>query len=121
MPKSFLIILIIVFLITAGLVLYFFLMPENDSNEALLIINYGETKRVFLGEVREGMTIFDALLVSAKAGNFDFSFEGDKLKRIDQLEENSKKWNVYLNGIRIENSLDEVFIKAQDEIELRFE
>ena len=124
MSKLYLTILIIVILIGIGLIFYFFGplgKPKIGPNEAALIINYGETKRAFIGEVIEGMTISDVLLVSAKAGNFDFDAEEGVLKRIGQFEQNGKKWNTYLNGTKTEDSLDKVFIKAKDKIELKFE
>jgi len=124
MSKLYLTILIIVILVGIGLIFYFFGplgKPKIGSNEAALIINYGETKRAFIGEVIEGMTISDALLVSAKAGNFDFDAEEGILKRVGQFEQNEKKWNAYLNGTKIGDSLDKIFIKAKDKIELKFE
>jgi len=121
MPKSYLPILIVVLAIVTGLVLYFVEKPKIAENEAVLIINYGETKRAFAGQVIEGMTISDALLVSAKAGNFDFDYDGKILKRVAEFEQNAKKWDVYLNGTKIEESPDKVLIKARDKIELIFE
>jgi len=124
MSKLYSTILIIAILVGIGLIFYFFGpigKPKIGSNEAALIINYGETKRAFIGEIIEGMTISDALLVSAKAGNFDFDYEGGVLKRIGEFEINGKKWNIYLNGYKAEESLDKVFIEAKDKIELKFE
>jgi len=121
MPKPLLITLAIVLLMVGGLAFYLSLKPKVNSDEAVLIINSGEIKRAFAGQVIEGMTIFDALLVSARAGNFDFNYQEDAFLKIGQLEENLKKWNVYLNGKKIENSPNEVFIKSQDKIEFQFE
>ena len=121
MPKSYLPILIVIFLIVIGVVFYSLSKPKIGPNEAALIINYGETKRAFAGEVVEGMTISDTLLISAQAGNFDFDYKNGILKRIGQFEQNEKKWNAYLNGVKIEEPLDKVFIKARDKIELKFE
>ncbi len=124
MSKFYLTILIIAILIGIGLIFYFFGplgKPKIGPNEAALIINYGETKRAFVGEVIEEMTISDALFVSAKAGNFDFDFEQGVLKRVGQFEQNEKKWNAYLNGTKTGDFLDKVFIKAKDKIELKFE
>jgi len=121
MPKNFLPILIVIFLIVIGVVFYSLSKPKIGPNEAALIINYGETKRAFAGQVIEGMTISDTLLISAQAGNFDFDYKNGILKRIGQFEQNEKKWNAYLNGVKIEEPLDKVFIKARDKIELKFE
>ena len=121
MPKNFLPILIVIFLIVIGVVFYSLSKPKIGPNQVALIINYGETKRAFAGEVVEGMTSSDVLLVSARAGNFDFNYENGILKRIGQFEQNGKKWNAYLNGKKIGDSPDKVFIKAKDKIELKFE
>jgi len=121
MPKNFLPILIVIFLIVIGVVFYSLSKPKIGPNEVALIINDGETKRAFAGEVVEGMTISDALVTSARAGNFDFNYENGILKRIGQFEQNGKKWNAYLNGKKIGDSPDKVFIKAKDKIELKFE
>lgn len=122
MPKSYLIILIIILLVIIGAVFYSLFKPKIGPNEAALIINFGETKRAFAGETIEGMTIADALFVSAQAGDFDFDLEEGVLKRIGQFEEDAtRKWNVYLNGRKVEDSLNEVLIKNGDKIELKFE
>jgi len=117
-------ILIVVLAIVTGFVLYSVEKPkiaEIAENEASLIINYEETKRAFAGEVTDNMTILDAVRTSAKAGNFDFDYQEDVLKRIDEIEQNEKKWNAYLNGTEIQGSLDKVLIKAGDKIELKLE
>lgn len=120
MTKSYLPILIVIFLIVIGVVFYS-LQPKIGPNQAALIINYGETKRAFAGEVVEGMTILDTLVTSAKAGNFDFDYQEGILNRVDGFEKNEKKWNAYLNGSKVQESLDGVLIKAGDKIELKFE
>lgn len=122
MSKFYLLILIVIFLIIIGAIFYFVSPhPKIGPKEAVLIINNGETKRAFAGQVIEGMTIADVLTPSAKAGNFDFNYEEGILKRIGQFEQNGKKWNVYLNGVKIEEPLEKVLIKAKDKIELKFE
>jgi len=121
MSKFYLPILIVVLAIVAGFVLYSVEKPKIAENEASLIINYEETKRAFAGEVIDNMTILDAVRTSAKAGNFDFDYQEDVLKRIDEIEQNEKKWNAYLNGTEIQESLDKVLIKAGDKIELKLE
>ena len=121
MPKKFLPILIIIFLIVIGAIFYSLFKPKIGLNEAALIINDGQTKRAFAGQVIEGMTISDVISTSAKTGNFDFDYENGILKRIGQFEQNEKKWSVFLNGVKIEKPLDKVFIKPKDKIELEFE
>lgn len=121
MSKSYLSILIIIFLIVAGVIFYSLSKPKIGPDEAVLIINNGEKKRAFAGEVIEGMTIFDALTASAKAGNFNFVEESGILKRIDGFERNGKKWNAYINNSRVEEILNKTLIKPGNKIELKFE
>ena len=114
--------IIIIILIVIGAVFYFSSPePKIYPNEAALIINFGETKRAFAGETIEGMTALDALLVSAEAGEFEFDFKDNFLKRINHFEEGDKKWNVYFNEEKTEDSLSQILIKPKDKIELRFE
>jgi len=124
MSKFHLSILIVILLIVIGLVFYFFGplgKPKIAENEAVLIINYGAQKRAFAGKVIDNMTIADTLIASAKAGNFDFDYQKGILKRVDGFEQNGKKWNIYLNGTKIEGLLDKILIKARDKIELKLE
>jgi len=111
-----------ILLLAVGFAYYNF-SPRTDigPNEAVLTVNFGETKRSFAGEAMEGMTIFDALLVSAEAGDFSFDFDNGKLKGINGFQENDKKWNLYLNEKRVEGSLNKILIEAGDKVELIFE
>lgn len=114
----------VIFLIVFIGLIYYFFQPKAEyfgQNQAALIINFGKAKRAFAGETIEGMTIYDALITSSQTGNFDFDFKDGDLKRIAEFEENEKNWNVYLNGKKVEEPLDKVFIKAGDKIELKFE
>ena len=128
MFKRYLLIIIAVLIILlVGFYYYFFLKPfsqpekQEEEKEAVLVIDFGERKRVFAGETIENMTFLDALLASAKAGNFSFNFERNVLKMIDQIEEGEKKWNAYFNREKIDDYLDDVLIKPGDKLELKFE
>ncbi len=83
MLKKYLSILIIVILIIGVGVFYFFFskQPQVGKDEAILIINFGENKRAFAGEVVDGMTIIDALSAAANAGNFDYLYQDGTLKK----------------------------------------
>ena len=124
MIKSNLLTIIAIALLVTGALFYYFFEPEKievGPEEVVFIVNFGETKRFFVGETVEGMTVFDALSVSAEAGELDFNFEEGVLKRVGEFEENEKKWNLYLNRRKIEDDLSQVLIQTGDKIELRFE
>jgi len=117
--KFYLPILIILSLIVEG-VIFYSSRPKIGKDEAVLILNDGTKKRAFAGKVIDGMTIYDALLASSFVGKFDFELKEGVLERIDELEKDGKKWNVYLNGKKIDQPLDKVLIKPGDKIELKF-
>lgn len=125
MVKPYLLSICAAILLLLGIFYYYSFSPKLEINpgEAVLIIDFGENnKRAFSGEVIEGMTVFDALLVSARAGNVSFDFKNNSLKRIDWLfQENGKKWNVYFNRKKVEEDLNDILIKPGDKIELKLE
>lgn len=124
MSKNFLVVSIIVLIAIGGGIFYYFSSQQQieiGPNEALLIIDFGNNKRFFAGEVRDGMTITDALGASAKAGNFDYIYQNGTLKKINGLEQDGGHWTVFVNKTKVEESLDKIKIKPQDKIELRFE
>ena len=127
MNKFYFPIFIVVSLIIVGLVCCFSFIPSKEApelseNEAVLVIDFGESKRAFIGQVIDEMTIIDALMASASAGQIDFDYQEGVLQRVaDAKQDNQKKWDIYLNGKEIRNSPDKVLIQAGDEIELRFE
>ncbi|HOK35317.1 MAG TPA: hypothetical protein PLL80_01115 [Candidatus Pacearchaeota archaeon] len=122
MSKTYLSILIIIALIVIGSLAYSFIsQPKIGTNEAVVIIDFGNNKRAFAGEVIDGMTITDALGASAKAGNFNYIYQNGTLEKVDGLEKDGGQWSVFINGTKVEEPLDKITIKPQDKIELRFE
>lgn len=122
MSKTYLSILIIIILIVGGSLVYSFLsQPKIESNEAVLVIDFGNNKRAFAGEVIDGMTITDALGASAEAGNFNYIYENGSLKKINGVEQDGGQWLIFVNGKKVEEPLDKIKVKPQDKIELRFE
>ena len=126
MFKRYLLIIIVVLIIMLGsFYYYFFLKPfsqsEKQEKEAVLVIDFGERKRAFTGEIIEGMTFLDALFASSKAGNFSFDFDKYVLKRVEQVEESEKKWNAYSNKEKVEDYLDNILIEPGDKLELKLE
>jgi len=122
MSKTYLSILIIIVLIIIGSLAYSLVsQPKIGTNEALVVIDFGNNKRAFAGEVIDGMTITDALGASAKAGNFNYIYQNGTLEKVDGLEKDGGQWAVFINGTKVEEPLDKITIKPQDKIELRFE
>jgi hypothetical protein len=107
----------IFFLILLILFLAFFLQ-KTEKKEAVLQIDFGGNKiRTFQGEVVEGMTLFDALFVSSKSGNFEFEADDGGIISIGGLRsEGGKKWECFLNQKKVEKKLNEVFISPGDRI-----
>jgi hypothetical protein len=120
-----LIIIALLIILLVGFYYCFFIkpfsQPEKQDEQAVLIIDFGERKRSFSGEVIDGMTIIDVLSVSAEAGEFNFELIDNYLIKINQIEQNDKKWTVYLNGRKIDQPLNQVLVELEDLIEIKLE
>lgn len=134
MNKFYWSIILAVFIIASGLIIYFGYAPESKmpakeqigENEASLLIDFGAKKRMFIGEVTGNMTVLDALAYSAGGetfSNFSYSFDPSSkaLAAIDDFSNNGKHWTVYVNGVKTDKPLDETILKAKDEVELKLE
>jgi len=126
--KDKLLFIIAIFLIILAGFLYYVFMPRQDIvfneislSEAALTINFGDSKRSFAGETVEGMTVYDALLVSQEAGQLDIDFDRKEIKKINGVEKDDKEWNLYLNKEKVEDYFDQAFVNPGDRIELRLE
>ena len=125
-------VLLISLLLIIGLVLFlviiYFLAIYSQSQktdyrqtlgekEALLIIDYGQGKeRWFKGEVKEGMTVIDALQTSGSAGNFSFTANAH-LATLDGISSNQEQqWRCYLNDQEVQEGLDAKMISPKDKI-----
>lgn len=70
---------------------------KNAETKARLLIDFGNgKKRAFRGEVIGGMTVQDTLLASM--GEVSFRVDGDGIKEIDGVKNNSHHWQYYVNG-----------------------
>jgi hypothetical protein len=129
--KEFKIILVVlVFLVAAAWLIYYFYPPaenneaasgQNSDKEATLVLKYDSQKeRWFQGEVTDGMSVFDAILVASEAGNFKVE-DGPQNLAIDGLANGQKKWRCFLDDKLIEEDLAKVEIRSQDKVECRYE
>ena len=92
--------------------------------KAVLTIDFGDDrKRNFEGEIINGETLFDALNQASKAGNFSYQLdENNNLAAIDSFTRNkNKSLNLYLNGEKIDMRLNEVIIKDDDDILIKYD
>ena len=98
------------------------------SQTASLILDYGEKRRKFEGETIPGMTVYDALVQSSKAGGFSLeTFMEDgrlKIKAIDgiEIQKNGNTWHLYINEEykNMSSPLDYV-LKEGDDVEFIYE
>lgn len=129
LPTIILILILVAFGFWTGFFGDFFGPLFEDKNNAFLVIDYGESRRAFKGEVTDQMTILDALIVSSMAGNFEFRYvllnDQTDILKIDNFAEdglNEKSWNFYLNDQKLETEqIHKIQIKERDKILVKFE
>lgn len=119
------------FLVSSVFLGTFLLILFGQNREATLLLAFEDEGkgRMFTGKVIGGMTILDALTVSANAGQiqlkYNVSADGKVvIYGLDGYNSNSngKKITFYLNQIRIESELINLTrIKPGDSIEVRLE
>ncbi|MDP1628982.1 MAG: hypothetical protein Q8L57_00010 [bacterium] len=99
------------------------------ADEALVFFDFGSAnpQRFFAGQVVEGMTLLDALTVSAAAGNLDLEIAGnvgeEKIVKINGLIDgrDGGSWNYYRGGAKITNTLSAQLIRPGDRIKFVYE
>ena len=124
---------LLLLILSAG-VIFWFSGDRQDKNispsapkiigKAVLTIDFGDDrKRNFEGEIINGETLFDALNQASKAGNFSYQLdEKNNLAAIDSFTRNkNKSWHWYLNGEKIDMRLNEVIIKDDDDILIKYD
>lgn len=124
-------VILAVFFVAAGLIIYFGFAPETKApegtrlgeNKASLLIDFGVKKRMFVGETVDNMTVLDALNFSADGNNVEYKLDNTKnyLAAVDGFANDGKIWATYLNGIKQAKTINEIVVKAGDEVELKFE
>ncbi len=113
-------------------VINFLNVPSPKSQEAVLVLAFENEGRgrMFTGEVKEGMTILDALITSSEAGQIALKYNQDANKgvKITGLDDyyNSSTTNksiaFYLNKSKVsEKDIYKVAIKPGDKIEIQLE
>jgi len=97
--------------------------PVVQPQEAELFINFGDGKiRKFRGGVVKGMKISDALNQSSTAGDFKIELDGTHVEEIAGVNNNdNRKWVCYINGKKLDASLNEQELRAGNRIEFKFE
>ncbi|OWK26698.1 MAG: hypothetical protein US76_02660 [Parcubacteria group bacterium GW2011_GWA2_38_13b] len=133
MNKFYLPIVIVVFVIASALIIYYGFADDNggldsvlnyqNKQNASLTIDFGDKQRMFVGDVIENMTILDALELSSESSDLKYNFDQkiNNLAMIDGFSNNGSVWNIYMNGLLVEESPDAIKIKAGDAVELKFE
>lgn len=92
--------------------------------KASLTIDFGNgKKRAFEGNIIENETPIDVLNQAAKAGNFSYKLdEKSNLAAIDNFGSGkNKSWRWYLNGEKINKSVNEISLKSGDKILIKHE
>lgn len=99
-----------------------------SKNEAALFIDFDNMKKVFAGEVVEGMTVLDALNASVAAGQIKLTYHVDisnntKVTEINNHEANgNEQFTFYINSRKIDPSeLNKTHIKPGDKITIKLE
>lgn len=93
---------------------------QNQENLARLILDYNSQERWFEGEVIDGMTVLDALMASAQAGNFEVQ-ANEEIKMIDGRNSGQEhQWICYLEEEKISQPAEQI-IKPNDQIKCRYE
>lgn len=100
---------------------------EEETEEAVLIINNGIQSKTFTVEFEQGMTAFDLLKIKAEETNLVLKIEnydiGIFIEAIGEQEngQDGKYWLYYLNGEMPMVASDKNEIKAGDKVEFKFE
>lgn len=110
LSKKTLIIVAIIIAVLVGLQIYSLSLSPGQKQQdiaevgnARLVLDWGDgSRRMFEGGTIEGMSVWHALVQSAKAGNFEVDYEGDngaiKVEKIAGVGEPEGSWFFLLNG-----------------------
>lgn len=133
MNKFYLPIVVLVFIIASALIIYYGFAPDKgewsgklnprSSNDASLLIDFGDKQRMFVGDVIGEMTILDVLEFSSESSDLEYNFDpkNKTLAAIDGFSNDGNVWNVYVNKSMVKKSPDEIKINVGDAVELKFE
>jgi hypothetical protein len=79
------------------------------------------TKRKFAGDIFEGVTVLDAVLAAADAGEIDILYKDNAFVSIGARVNGSRHWQAYKNEKKVLGSLNSMPIGDKDTVELRYE
>ena len=98
------------------------------KNEAAVLIDFDNMRKVFAGEVIDGMTVLDALNASVAAGKIALTYYVDadnntKIAKINDHEANDgERFIFYINSEKVDpGELNKTQIKSGDKITIRLE
>lgn len=112
-------------ILIAGLLLIAIVRANPYEDHASVLIDFGDARRMFEGEVMQGMTVLDALNASVIAGNIPFRFmisrDQTKILTIDGHEDPlGTRPDVYMNGRAVDaRVLHRTYINPQDAITVK--
>ena len=97
--------------------------PKIIGKSYLTIDFSNGQKRFFEGDIVNNETLVDVLIQASRAGNFSYKLDGkNNLAAVEKFIVNGKKsWHWYLNGKKIDKQLNEIIIKAEDRILIKYE
>ncbi len=113
----------VLILLVLVLIASIFIWPlsKPELTKATLILDLGGQKRAFEGDTFEGMTILDALNISTKAGNIDFTYairdDGINILTLNGPFNGSE---FLLNSKQVDaGQINKIPVKAGDKIEIK--
>jgi len=99
-----------------------------SKNEAALFIDFDNMKKVFAGEVIDGMTVLDALNAAVAVGQIKLIYYVDsgnntKITEInDHVANEDVQFTFYVNSRKVNsNELNKTHVKQGDKITIRLE
>ena len=99
-----------------------------SKSEAALFIDFDDMKKVFAGEVVDGMTVLDALNASVTAGKIELTYHVDKSNttRVTEINDHTanseKQFTFYINSRKLDpGELNKTKIKRGDKITVKIE
>ncbi|MEK7138762.1 MAG: hypothetical protein AAB799_01125 [Patescibacteria group bacterium] len=123
----FVVVVVGVFLVLERLFVDDFGSKSRNFGEATLLVDFDNMRRMFEGEVADGMTILDALNVSAEAGKIKLRYVIDYDNRTTVTEINDhvalgKSFSFLVNGKFVKTEdLNKKTVKSGDEITIRLQ
>lgn len=87
---------------------------QISSNEALVVFEDGVSKRYFAGEVKDNMTVLDAIKASDEMGKFGAEINDGRMAIRGKTD-----WLFYQNNSLLSQPLDKYIVKQGDIITIK--